>query len=432
MSSGPNHPDRRPLSERWRPTKPEEVIGNRSALAELSEWAESWARPGGPPARRAAILAGPPGVGKTSAAWAIANARGWTVVEMNASDARNEEAIGLVAGRASRTQTLGHLGKFTSSAKGGRALILLDEADCLSGRRTEAPSSAKSAPVGFREFLRTRYGSLDALAKAWGLGAPARPKAFEAWSDLPATAGRAAWTKLPAAQRDIDDWRGAARPRDTSDRGGLGAIASLVRETLQPLVLTVNDDRALNRYSPVFRTQAVRIRFGPVPPEDVRALLHRIILREGWLISTEALEAIVRRSGGDLRAALNDVEAIHPIPPGAAQLLPLTGRDRPEEFEEVTAETLTAGRYFRSVEIRERIDAPPDDLFPWIEENVPWFAPDARHQDERDDEAQPQFEGVDEDAQRREAVGLLVRRHPVQGRGDDEERHDPERAEQAP
>ena len=33
------------------------------------------------------------------------------------------------------------------------------------------------------------------------------------------------------------------------------------------------------------------------------------------------------------------------------------------------------------MEVQDRLDAPPDDLLPWIEENLPTFAPDAGHRD---------------------------------------------------
>jgi replication factor C large subunit len=156
-------------------------------------------------------------------------------------------------------------------------------------------------------------------------------------------------------------------------------MARLVRSTRQPLLLTVNDDRTLTRYSPVFRTAVTRVRFYPIGDRELLAHLGAIALQEGIALAPGAIEAIVRRARGDLRAALNDLDAVSFVPTGALQLEVLGTRDVAADFAAVTEEVLCAVRYYRSVEIRDRLDAPPDDLLPWIEENLPHFAPDAQH-----------------------------------------------------
>ena len=116
-------------TEKYRPKTIDEVVGNERALIELTKWASSWNT--GIPKKRAIILSGKPGTGKTSSAIALANDFGWITIELNTSDARNATKIKNVATFGAMNETFSDNGSFISSQNGGRKLIILDEADNL-------------------------------------------------------------------------------------------------------------------------------------------------------------------------------------------------------------------------------------------------------------------------------------------------------------
>ena len=118
-------------TERYRPRSLSEVIGNPTPVKELKDWALSWNN--GIPKKRAVVLIGSPGIGKTSSAEALAREMGWTLIEMNASDQRTGNAIKETAILGSNYNSFGEDGEYIGSKKGGRKLIVLDEADNLFG-----------------------------------------------------------------------------------------------------------------------------------------------------------------------------------------------------------------------------------------------------------------------------------------------------------
>lgn len=106
-------------SEKYRPTRPEQMVGNEDSRLAFSAWLDEWK-----PGAKAALLVGPPGTGKTTYVTLLARQRGMSLVDLNASDVRTKEKLRNKMGEAMRTVSL----------FGERALIFLDEVDGLAGR----------------------------------------------------------------------------------------------------------------------------------------------------------------------------------------------------------------------------------------------------------------------------------------------------------
>ncbi|MBV0901651.1 replication factor C large subunit [Haloarcula salina] len=122
-------------TEKYRPTTLSEVRGNDKARDALKEWADTW-----DDHREAVILHGSPGIGKTSAAHALANDMGWPTIELNASDSRTKDVIERVAGEAAKSGTL-------TAGGGGRRLVVMDEADNIHGNADRGGARAVTALV---------------------------------------------------------------------------------------------------------------------------------------------------------------------------------------------------------------------------------------------------------------------------------------------
>jgi replication factor C large subunit len=267
-------------TEKYRPDSLDELRGNDSARDDFREWAETW-----DDHREAVVVHGSPGVGKTSAAHALASDRGWAVVELNASDQRTADEIERYAGRAAANATLG--GSAGGDDSGGRQLVVLDEADNMHG---------------------------------------------------------------------------------SADRGGAAAVTRLVKEASQPVVLIANEYYEM---TDGLRNNTRDIEFRDVSSRSIVPVLRDICRREDVAYEDEALERIAEQTSGDLRSAINDLQALAEGDRELAAEDVVTGdRDTTtgifdyldELIKEADAEGALKGSY--------DVDETPDDLIAWIDENV--------------------------------------------------------------
>jgi replication factor C large subunit len=111
--------------EKYRPKKIDDIIGNEEAKATLIEWLKNKHRK-----KKAVLLYGPPGVGKTALVNAAAKEFGYLTIEMNASDTRSEKAINAVAKPATSYVALD---RFSATTKTIGNILFLDEVDGIAG-----------------------------------------------------------------------------------------------------------------------------------------------------------------------------------------------------------------------------------------------------------------------------------------------------------
>ncbi len=106
-------------SEKYRPQKVKEMVGNEESRITFLEWLVNWKNGSKP-----VLLAGPPGVGKTTLVKAAVKELGYDMVELNASDVRTKENLQSIIPPLLNN----------ASVLSKKTLLFLDEVDGISGR----------------------------------------------------------------------------------------------------------------------------------------------------------------------------------------------------------------------------------------------------------------------------------------------------------
>lgn len=157
------------------------------------------------------------------------------------------------------------------------------------------------------------------------------------------------------------------------DRGGITAIANIIKETRSPVILiaTTISENMEEKFRPL-RGKSLLIEFKPIPFTDILDRLQTITEIVGVQVDEEVLVTIAMRIG-DLRSAINDLESIARGKERVSidEVEWLGERDRKEYTPEVlmrifSAKTLIEARKAVSTSLISY-----DDLFDWIYENMP-------------------------------------------------------------
>jgi len=265
-----------PWIKKYSPKKESGLKGQDQAIKQLKDFIQNYKKQ----KKKAALIYGPPGSGKTSSVYALAHNLDLEVLEVNASDFRNKENINALIGTATKQQSLFSKGK----------IILVDEIDGLSGSK---------------------------------------------------------------------------------DRGGIQAIVQCIKTTNFPMILT-----ATNPWDTKFstlRNNSALIEYHALNYLTIANILKKICEKENIKYDESALKQLARSSGGDARAAINDLQSLTQEKKELTKksLDDLASRDQTETI--LNALTILFKTTDPKVAIKafDNIQEDQNQCFLWIDKNLP-------------------------------------------------------------
>ncbi len=265
-----------PWSVKYQPHSLSEIIGQERAVLQIQKFVKDYKSQ----KKKALILNGPPGCGKTSSVVAASRELDMEIFEVNASDKRNKEHVESIIGNVLGQQSLFFKPK----------LILVDEVDGLSG---------------------------------------------------------------------------------TEDRGGVQALLEVIEKSPFPIIMTANDAYKDKLKSLVKKCEVINLNF--LSLEDIVKILKKICDQEGIGYDEGALTTIARKSQGDLRGAINDLEIVgrYVLKIGAENVINLAEREKKISIMNALVNVLKNKDLEIARHAFENIDDDLDEVFMWIDENLP-------------------------------------------------------------
>ncbi len=157
------------------------------------------------------------------------------------------------------------------------------------------------------------------------------------------------------------------------DYGGAKAIVDTIQESSQPILLIANDYYELTRRASALKRLATSVTFRRLDQKSIVAVLQSITQTENITVSMETLAKIASNAGGDMRAAINDLQM---IVEGRFQLDTkdtdvLGERNQEKEIGRALRIMFGAKTVREAQDATLNIDKMPDELEKWIEESIP-------------------------------------------------------------
>ncbi len=155
------------------------------------------------------------------------------------------------------------------------------------------------------------------------------------------------------------------------DRGGSRAINKILKEGIQPVVMMANDPYSKRIQSFKSKCQVINLR--KVHTNSIVSLLKKICVKEGMKFEEHVLRTLAKRSHGDLRSAINDLEIMakgeDKITSEALELV--SQKDERSNTFDVVRTILKSKNPTRIKGALRQVEVDPSLLLEMVTENIP-------------------------------------------------------------
>jgi len=154
------------------------------------------------------------------------------------------------------------------------------------------------------------------------------------------------------------------------DRGGVQAILKFIDTSSYPIILVSNDP--FDRKFSSLRKKSVLLEYKTRPYEAILKFLKKICKKEGIKYDADALTTLARRSGGDMRAAINDLQSLAYDKRLTKKEVDTYGeRDQTEKITQALLKVFKTTDIDVALKSFDNVNEDLDKVFLWMDENLP-------------------------------------------------------------
>ncbi|MEM3091391.1 MAG: replication factor C large subunit [Candidatus Pacearchaeota archaeon] len=152
------------------------------------------------------------------------------------------------------------------------------------------------------------------------------------------------------------------------DESGIPIILSIIETTYYPMIITAND--IWNKKFLELRKKSELIQFKEIDPKIIREVLIEILEKEKKFLQEDIINDIAIKSKGDLRAAINDLQAVVNLK-DSQKIILIDERNKELDIFNALKILFKEKPNNTMLNLFDSVKKPMDEIILWIEENIP-------------------------------------------------------------